>query len=172
MTDEIIEDGFGNGWEKCGRDDCDLQVVRPGSAQCNGTCGDIIDRLCEQTQLAKHGYGDHVIASELMQEAADEIKHLRSGNLRLMRLFYRESIENDDTRSDLEELQAREQEITEWLVDTLGHPFNPTTNSPIPASWRKTIEDAWAQRDPNELSQHVVATVAEEDGWITAERES
>jgi hypothetical protein len=34
-----LDDGFGNVWEKCDRDDCGLQIVRPGKAQCD-TCND------------------------------------------------------------------------------------------------------------------------------------
>lgn len=33
---EVIEDGFGNGWNKCLRRDCSLQIVRPGKVQCDG----------------------------------------------------------------------------------------------------------------------------------------
>jgi hypothetical protein len=33
--DRVVDDGFGNEWEKCDRPDCSLQVVRPGSAQCD-----------------------------------------------------------------------------------------------------------------------------------------
>lgn len=29
-----IEDGFGNYWELCDREDCGLQIVRPGKVQC------------------------------------------------------------------------------------------------------------------------------------------
>lgn len=31
---EVVEDGFGGGWAKCGPD-CRLQVVRPGKVQCD-----------------------------------------------------------------------------------------------------------------------------------------
>lgn len=34
--DREIDDGFGNCWRLCSRDDCDLQVVRPGKVQCRG----------------------------------------------------------------------------------------------------------------------------------------
>ena len=30
----VIEDGFGSVWTACDRDDCGLQVVRPGKVQC------------------------------------------------------------------------------------------------------------------------------------------
>lgn len=33
---EVVEDGFGNGWNKCLRLDCSLQIVRPGKVQCDG----------------------------------------------------------------------------------------------------------------------------------------
>lgn len=33
---EVIEDGFGSSWEKCLRQDCSLQIVRPGKVQCDG----------------------------------------------------------------------------------------------------------------------------------------
>lgn len=32
--DRIVDDGFGNQAEMCDREDCDLQVVRPGKFQC------------------------------------------------------------------------------------------------------------------------------------------
>lgn len=32
--ERTIDDGFGNLWLLCDRDDCALQVVRPGAAQC------------------------------------------------------------------------------------------------------------------------------------------
>jgi hypothetical protein len=35
---QMIEDGFGNSWQKCARLDCDLHVVRPGKVQCS--CND------------------------------------------------------------------------------------------------------------------------------------
>lgn len=34
LDSDIVEDGFGSAWEKCGLADCDLHVVRPGTAQC------------------------------------------------------------------------------------------------------------------------------------------
>lgn len=35
-----IDDGFGNGWTRCGPG-CDLEVVRPGKVQCSGArCGE------------------------------------------------------------------------------------------------------------------------------------
>ena len=30
---QILDDGFGNQWEKCGKD-CELEIVRPGKVQC------------------------------------------------------------------------------------------------------------------------------------------
>ena len=30
----MISDGFGTSWHKCDREDCGLQIVRPGKAQC------------------------------------------------------------------------------------------------------------------------------------------
>ena len=33
-NDEVVEDGFGSTWAKCGPG-CDLHVVRPGKAQCD-----------------------------------------------------------------------------------------------------------------------------------------
>lgn len=35
MSERTIEDGFGSCWELCDRQDCGLQVVRPGKAQCD-----------------------------------------------------------------------------------------------------------------------------------------
>ncbi len=34
---ETLDDGFGMQVDKCGRADCDLQIVRPGKIQC-GRC--------------------------------------------------------------------------------------------------------------------------------------
>jgi hypothetical protein len=34
----IVDDGFGNAWAKCGHSECDLHVVRPGKVQCNRYC--------------------------------------------------------------------------------------------------------------------------------------
>lgn len=34
-SSDCIDDGFGNRWAKCQLEDCDLQVVRPGKAQCS-----------------------------------------------------------------------------------------------------------------------------------------
>lgn len=34
MTRRTIEDGFGSIWVMCDRDDCGLEVVRPGKCQC------------------------------------------------------------------------------------------------------------------------------------------
>lgn len=34
----IISDDYGNDWSKCDREDCSLQIVRPGKVQCNGEC--------------------------------------------------------------------------------------------------------------------------------------
>ena len=53
-----VEDGFGNGWSKCLRRDCDLQVVRPGKAQCNGDwdgigCPFDQDELVESLAVAR-----------------------------------------------------------------------------------------------------------------------
>lgn len=31
-----VDDGFGNVWLLCGREDCDLDIVRPGKVQCRG----------------------------------------------------------------------------------------------------------------------------------------
>lgn len=31
----MLDDGFGNSWQKCARPDCDLHVVRPGKVQCS-----------------------------------------------------------------------------------------------------------------------------------------
>lgn len=31
----MIEDGFGNTWSKCERENCGLHVVRPGKVQCD-----------------------------------------------------------------------------------------------------------------------------------------
>lgn len=31
----LLDDGFGNVWEKCERDDCCLEIVRPGKVQCD-----------------------------------------------------------------------------------------------------------------------------------------
>jgi len=31
---QILDDGFGNQWVKCGRD-CEMQIVRPGKVQCS-----------------------------------------------------------------------------------------------------------------------------------------
>lgn len=37
-TVQILDDGFGNQWEKCG-EDCELEIVRPGKVQCErNTC--------------------------------------------------------------------------------------------------------------------------------------
>jgi hypothetical protein len=33
----VLEDGWGNLWVLCS-DECDLEVVRPGKAQCSGKC--------------------------------------------------------------------------------------------------------------------------------------
>ena len=33
--ERVVDDGFGSLWEKCDRLDCSLQVVRPGSVQCD-----------------------------------------------------------------------------------------------------------------------------------------
>lgn len=33
--DRLLDDGFGNVWEKCSRPDCQLQIVRPGKVQCD-----------------------------------------------------------------------------------------------------------------------------------------
>lgn len=33
--DRVVDDGFGNLWGMCDRPDCSLQVVRPGSVQCD-----------------------------------------------------------------------------------------------------------------------------------------
>jgi hypothetical protein len=30
----LLDDGFGNVWMKCEREDCDLHIVRPGKVQC------------------------------------------------------------------------------------------------------------------------------------------
>ena len=30
----LLDDGFGNVWEKCAFDDCALEIVRPGKVQC------------------------------------------------------------------------------------------------------------------------------------------
>jgi len=30
-----ISDGFGSSWLKCHREDCGLEIVRPGKVQCN-----------------------------------------------------------------------------------------------------------------------------------------
>jgi len=30
----MLDDGFGNCWEKCNKEDCGLEVVRPGKVQC------------------------------------------------------------------------------------------------------------------------------------------
>jgi len=40
VEDLYVEDGFGSVWRKCGREECDLHVVRPGKAQCCGVCDD------------------------------------------------------------------------------------------------------------------------------------
>lgn len=37
----IIADGFGSEWEQCGLSECDLEVVRPGKAQCSGYCDEL-----------------------------------------------------------------------------------------------------------------------------------
>lgn len=34
MSNNTIDDGFGNCWTKCRRPHCGLEVVRPGKAQC------------------------------------------------------------------------------------------------------------------------------------------
>lgn len=34
MSERILDDGFGNVWEKCDHDDCVLEIVRPGKVQC------------------------------------------------------------------------------------------------------------------------------------------
>lgn len=54
MTDDLISDGYGNAWRKCGVD-CDLQVVRPGKVQCScddysvgSTCFSCGHRLTER----------------------------------------------------------------------------------------------------------------------------
>lgn len=87
---EMIEDGHGNGWEKCLRADCSLQVVRPGKAQCDdervltefgwewkppcvwsksAVVEDIVIRL------RKHG---RLVAGRTKWDAADEIERLRA----------------------------------------------------------------------------------------------
>lgn len=40
MTDDDnqITDDFGNYWDRCSVAGCDIQVVRPGKAQCSGLC--------------------------------------------------------------------------------------------------------------------------------------
>lgn len=35
MAERLIDDGFGGYLIKCLRPDCSLQIVRPGSSQCN-----------------------------------------------------------------------------------------------------------------------------------------
>lgn len=39
--ERTVDDGFGNVWVCCSREDCDLHVVRPGKVQCS-------KRPCEQ----------------------------------------------------------------------------------------------------------------------------
>lgn len=34
MSERTIDDGFGNEWDLCKRENCGLQVVRPGKVQC------------------------------------------------------------------------------------------------------------------------------------------
>lgn len=36
--EDEVEDGFGSCWIKCRSPKCDLQVVRPGKAQCSNYC--------------------------------------------------------------------------------------------------------------------------------------
>ena len=38
-----VADGFGHVWTRCDRPDCDLEVVRPGKAQCHGRCQEVAD---------------------------------------------------------------------------------------------------------------------------------
>jgi hypothetical protein len=33
-NDRLLDDGFGNVWEKCDHEDCALEIVRPGKVQC------------------------------------------------------------------------------------------------------------------------------------------
>jgi hypothetical protein len=36
VADDIIDDGFGNRWQKCLlKAECSLQIVRPGKVQCD-----------------------------------------------------------------------------------------------------------------------------------------
>jgi hypothetical protein len=58
-----LDDGFGNVWEKCERPDCGLQIVRPGSAQCD-TCDNDDD-------------DEGAAAWRLLADADDEIERLR-----------------------------------------------------------------------------------------------
>lgn len=34
----VLDDGFGNVWEKCEKPDCALEIVRPGKVQCDHDC--------------------------------------------------------------------------------------------------------------------------------------
>lgn len=35
MTGRTLDDGLGSAWEKCAREDCALEIVRPGKVQCD-----------------------------------------------------------------------------------------------------------------------------------------
>lgn len=56
-----VDDGFGNVWMKCDRSYCDLQVVRPGKVQCNGSsrggCGHD-DEAAEMEQQFREGWDE------------------------------------------------------------------------------------------------------------------
>ena len=73
---KIVDDGFGNTYQKCDRPNCSLEVVRPGKVQCD--CDTEGLTYCASTEAGLSGWLTTEDMANVIERQARIIRGLRN----------------------------------------------------------------------------------------------